>query len=120
MTRKMRTYKGREVDMEALVEANASQQAVGNIPVNARGDVIDERGRVVQRKEERAREYNTNVKKSVVKSSILDDIDEVPELKDDPRLAKKNSPKTSPKTSEKPSKVLGDQDFDLGTSGEKE
>lgn len=121
MGRKIRSYRGVEVDMESLVEANGTQQAVGNINVNARGDVLDERGRVVQTKEERAREYNKNVQKSVIKSSILDDIDELPEIKPDPRLSKKSTTsKSSGKSAEKAdTKALDDQDFEPNTNGSK-
>ena len=42
-----RTAMGKPVDMAALVSKNEHVRAVGNIPVNARGDTIDAHGRVI-------------------------------------------------------------------------
>jgi hypothetical protein len=44
---KYRTAQGRILDMSALAAANERTRAVGNMPVNARGDTIDSEGRVV-------------------------------------------------------------------------
>ncbi len=44
---KYRTAMGKTVDMAALVAKNEKVRAVGNIPVNARGDTIDSQGKVV-------------------------------------------------------------------------
>ena len=43
-----RTMQGRMVDIEKLRSANESVQAVGNMNVNARGDVIGPNGQVVR------------------------------------------------------------------------
>ena len=42
-----RTAMGRSVDMAALVTQNEKTRAVGNMGVNARGDVLDSNNRVV-------------------------------------------------------------------------
>jgi hypothetical protein len=44
---KYRTAMGKTVDMAALVAKNEKVRAVGNIPVNARGDTIDAQGKVI-------------------------------------------------------------------------
>jgi len=44
---KYRTAMGKTIDMAALTAKNEKVRAVGNIPVNARGDTIDSQGRVV-------------------------------------------------------------------------
>jgi hypothetical protein len=44
---KYKTAMGKTVDMAALAAKNEKVRAVGNIPVNARGDTIDSTGRVV-------------------------------------------------------------------------
>ncbi len=44
---KYRTAQGKILDMTALAAKNDRTRAVGNQPVNARGDVIDSMGRVV-------------------------------------------------------------------------
>ncbi len=55
--RMYRTMQGRMVDIEKLRAANESVQAVGNMNVNARGDVIGRGGKVVTSKETVIRKY---------------------------------------------------------------
>ena len=50
--RMYRTMQGRMVDIEKLRAANESVQAVGNINVNARGDVLGAGGKVITKKEQ--------------------------------------------------------------------
>ena len=57
-TKKMyRTMQGRMVDIEKLRSANESVQAVGNMNVNARGDVLGSSGQVVTPKAEVIKKY---------------------------------------------------------------
>jgi hypothetical protein len=39
---------GKMVDMEALASKNEHTRAVGNMPVNARGDIIDGMGKIIK------------------------------------------------------------------------
>jgi len=56
--RKMyRTMQGRMVDIEKLRASNEGVRAVGNMNVNARGDVIGAGGQIVKTKEEQMKEY---------------------------------------------------------------
>jgi len=55
--RMYRTMQGRMVDIEKLRAANESVQAVGNMNVNARGDVIGPGGQVVTPKEQIIKKY---------------------------------------------------------------
>ena len=55
--RMYRTMQGRMVDIEKLRAANESVQAVGNMNVNARGDVIGPGGAVVTSKEKVIQRY---------------------------------------------------------------
>ena len=48
---------GRMVDIDKLRAANEAVQAVGNMNVNARGDVIGQGGRVVRSKSDVMKEY---------------------------------------------------------------
>ena len=41
-----KTHRGREFNMSAFVEKNGEQKAIGNVPMNARGDIIDAKGNV--------------------------------------------------------------------------
>lgn len=57
MTQKIyRTAQGKVIDMGKLMLQNEKTRAVGNMNVNARGDVIDDRNEVIETK-------NTSVKK---------------------------------------------------------
>ena len=55
--RMYRTMQGRMVDIEKLRAANESTQAVGNMNVNARGDVLGAGGQVVTPKEQIIKKY---------------------------------------------------------------
>ena len=55
--RMYRTMQGRMVDIEKLRAANESVRAVGNMNVNARGDVLGPAGTITKSKETVMREY---------------------------------------------------------------
>jgi len=55
--RMYRTMQGRMVDIEKLRAANESVRAVGNMNVNARGDVLGPRGQIVTSKAEVMQKY---------------------------------------------------------------
>ena len=55
--RMYRTMQGRMVDIEKLRAANETVQAVGNMNVNARGDVLGPGGQVITKKETVIRKY---------------------------------------------------------------
>jgi len=52
-----RSMQGRMIDIEKLRSANESTQAVGNMKVNARGDVLGSSGQVVTPKEQIIKKY---------------------------------------------------------------
>lgn len=47
-----RTAQGKSIDMGALRLKNEKVRAVGNMKVNARGDVIDDKGEIIQSRPE--------------------------------------------------------------------
>ena len=55
--RMYRTMQGRMVDIEKLRAANESVQAVGNMNVNSRGDVLGPNGQVITSKEKIIAKY---------------------------------------------------------------
>ncbi len=58
-----RSANGKIVDMGALRLKNEKTRAVGNMKVNARGDEIDSRGRVIRKKTEQVNnQYQRQVK----------------------------------------------------------
>ena len=54
----VKSIKGKEIDMEAMQEANATTIALGNANMNARGDLIGRGGKILKTKEKLANEYH--------------------------------------------------------------
>lgn len=65
MTNKIyKTAQGKVVDMGKLALQNEQTRAVGNMKVNARGDMLDDANRVIARKTDQVnRQYNKQVTK---------------------------------------------------------
>ena len=55
--RMYRTMQGRMVDIEKLRSANENVRAIGNMNVNARGDILGRGGQIIKQKEQVMREY---------------------------------------------------------------
>jgi hypothetical protein len=67
MTRKVyRTMKGREVDMDALLEKNQTMPAVGNVRMNARGDELGPGGKVIKKREDTINAYYENNPNAII------------------------------------------------------
>ncbi len=99
MTRKVyRTAQGKMVDLGALQLRNENVRAVGNMKVNARGDLIDSGNRAIDtRNRQVARQYSrqtTNVTDTPVRSSQEDVIPvvQMPEDFDDDFVKQESSP----------------------------
>ena len=76
-----RTNKGTPIDMDKLIAANQDSPAVGNMNINTAGDVVGPNGQIIQKSEERVREYyQKNPKSSTGKASLKG---EMPKLKPD-------------------------------------
>ena len=52
-----KSNRGKIIDMESLIAANSDEPAVGNMNVNAQGDVLGPNGEVIQKAEDRVRAY---------------------------------------------------------------
>ena len=75
-----KTNRGQSIDMDALFNANKNVPAVGNMQVNANGDVIDSKGNIIKKKEQRVREYyRDNPKSSTSGVSLKGDTPEMPQ-----------------------------------------
>jgi hypothetical protein len=74
MTKKQyRSAMGKTVDMGSLLLQNESVRAVGNMGVNARGDVVNSNNRVIEKKSRQVQRHNrrtTNVSNTPVATSI--------------------------------------------------
>ena len=91
--RMYRTMQGRMVDIEKLRAANESVQAVGNMSVNARGDVLGAGGKIVTPKETVIKKYYEQPKGMV---SDTPRSKPMPAPKVDPvKTAKKTTPATA-------------------------
>lgn len=74
-----KSNKGVVIDMEALLAQSSDEPAVGNMKVNARGDVLGDNGQVVQKAEDRVKAYyEANPKSSTAKSSLKGDMPSTP------------------------------------------
>jgi len=56
----IKTARGQTLDMSALAAKNEKTREISNVPVNARGDIIDNRGEVKVSKEELSAEFYKN------------------------------------------------------------
>jgi len=63
MTQKTyRTAQGKVIDMGKLILQNEQVRAVGNMGVNARGDILDDKNQVISTKPQQVkRQYNRQV-----------------------------------------------------------
>ena len=70
VTRK--TNRGMQIDMDSLISASeSSSPSLGNMRVNAKGDVLGPGGEIVQKNEDRVRAYYKNNPKSSTTSASL-------------------------------------------------
>lgn len=69
MTKKVyKTAQGKEIDMGRLVLQNENVRAVGNMGVNAKGDLLDHNNRVISSKPSQVKkQYEREVSKDVKK-----------------------------------------------------
>lgn len=85
-----RSNRGVQIDFDALIASSKSSPAVGNMRVNAAGDVLGNGGVVVQKNEERVRAYyKNNPRSSTAQASLKGDA---------PKLAPDHEPTVLPKT----------------------
>lgn len=68
-----KTALGREFNMAAFSNANAEVIAIGNVLRNARGDIIDAKGRIIKTAKEVAESYYNTNPNAVKQISIKED-----------------------------------------------
>lgn len=56
----VKSFKGKDVDLGALIETSGGTLAVGNMRVNARGDLIGKGGKILKTREQLENEYIKN------------------------------------------------------------
>ena len=53
----MKSFKGKEVDVSQLIRNSGNVMAVGNMKVNARGDLLGRNGKIIKTREQLENEY---------------------------------------------------------------
>jgi len=86
-----KSNRGVIVDMEALIAQQGDQPAVGNMGVNANGDVLGPNGEIIQKAEDRVRAYyeenpmsstaKTTLKGPMPDQPVTEETDAQPEVK---------------------------------------
>jgi len=104
----VKTARGRTLDMGALRTKFEETRAVSNVPVNARGDIIDNRGNVTVSRETVSKAYykdtvvgveeNINIKQESVEPDAIVEVTE--EVKEKPAPTPKAEAKPTTKTKE--------------------
>lgn len=81
----IKTARGRTIDMGALRAKHENTRAISNMPINAKGDIIDSRGKIVVPRETISKEfYKNNVPGSTdTKVSIKEDQEEVVKVEEE-------------------------------------
>lgn len=102
----IKTARGKTLNMAQLAAQQENTRAVSNVPINAKGDIIDNRGNVEVPREEISKEYyKDNLQGTEEAVSIKEDHEEVvqptieptPEPAPEPKPAKKKAtPKPKP------------------------
>jgi len=94
--KRVKTAKGRMLDMSALAAKNETTRAVSNLPLNARGDIIDNRGNIEVSRENISKEYyKDNVPGSDVEEISIQAEEVTPDVTVPPVTPKKETPKAS-------------------------
>lgn len=92
MTSRHRTYRGREFNMTAFAEKNAESRAVGNVPMNGRGDIVDSKGNVKVSAKQMANAMSAVNNKKTTQVSLKQDAESAPikntSIKPDPEAPK--------------------------------
>ena len=127
--RMYRTMQGRMVDIEKLRAANESVQAVGNMNVNARGDVLGPGGTVVTAKETVIKKYYEQPKGMVSdtptkgkpmpapKQEPVKTVQKMTPVATKPAPKKVVAPKPAPKVEAKPTETFKPKTESTGKKG---
>ncbi len=100
----VKTRRGKTLNMAQLAAQNETARAISNVPINARGDIIDNRGNVKVPREKISKEYYRDnlqgIEESVsIKTDDLEPIEPTPT-----EVVKEPEPEPAPKPKAKPKK----------------
>lgn len=65
-----RSMRGKIIDMDRLRNVNANARALGNANLNARGDKLDQKGRIIRKREDIVNEYYSKKQQGIQYVSI--------------------------------------------------
>lgn len=115
----VKTARGKTLNMSALVQKHENERAVSNVPVNAKGDIIDSRGNVKVSREEVSKEYyKDTVVGSTETVSIKTDIEDekiatAEPVVEEPVEKPKPKPAAKPKPAPEPVKTEPEEVIEL-------
>jgi hypothetical protein len=111
-----RSNRGVQIDFDTLIAKAGDSTAVGNMRVNAQGDVLGKGGEIVQKNEDRVRAYYKNNPRSSTSASLKGD---TPTQKLQPDAVTDGAPKTAATAKENvrtakpaPETVVEPEEFD--------
>jgi hypothetical protein len=100
-----------QVDFDALIASQQASPAVGNMRVNAQGDVLGKGGEIVQKNEERVRAYyKSNPRSSTSSASLKGETPSAKLTPDAPKTAEVKTAATA--KANKPAPVAEPDEFD--------
>ena len=106
-----RSNRGMQVDFDALIASQQASPAVGNMRVNAQGDVLGKGGEIVQKNEERVRSYyKSNPRSSTSSASLKGETPSAKLTPDAPKTAEVKTAATA--KANKPTPVAEPDEFD--------
>ncbi len=116
--RQVKTAKGKILDMGTLAAQNEETRAISNMPINARGDIIDNRGNVKVAREKVSKEfYKNNVPGSDEKlESIKEDVTIKPVTKKEEPKEEAPKPTPTPVAKPKPAPVVAEETDNIEVS----
>ena len=65
-----RSMRGKIIDMDRLRNVNSNARALGNANLNARGDKLDQKGRIIRKREDIVNEYYSKKQQGIQYVSI--------------------------------------------------
>lgn len=108
-----RSNRGIQVDFDALIASQQTSPAVGNMRVNAQGDVLGKGGEVVQKNEERVRAYyKSNPRSSTSSASLKGETPTAKLTPDAPKTAEVKTAATAKASQPAPPPVVEPDEFD--------
>lgn len=109
MARFHRSVKGRQINMEELRNVHGTQRAIGNASLNARGDVLNEKGEIIRLRSDIVKDYNNSNPAAVKHVSLKDRISSIPVMQPDELTDTLNKMRNEKNETEKKTRKLKEE-----------